>query len=52
MDSQAKHVLLAAGAAEFLLRVPVAGNYREAIWDHAAGSVLIEEAGGRVTPHA
>ena len=49
MDSQAKHVLLAAGAAELLLRFPMAPDYHEAIWDQAAGSLLIEEAGGRVT---
>ncbi|MCB0191961.1 MAG: 3'(2'),5'-bisphosphate nucleotidase, partial [Anaerolineae bacterium] len=24
-------------------------GYREKIWDHAAGSLIIEEAGGRVT---
>jgi 3'(2'), 5'-bisphosphate nucleotidase len=49
MDSQAKHVLLAAGAAELLLRFPADAVYHEAIWDQAAGSLLIEEAGGRVT---
>jgi 3'(2'), 5'-bisphosphate nucleotidase len=49
MDSQAKHVLLAAGAAELLMRSPIDRQYREAIWDEAAGSLLIEEAGGRVT---
>jgi len=49
MDSQAKHVLLAAGAAELLLRFPSDPAYHEAIWDQAAGSLLIEEAGGRVT---
>jgi 3'(2'), 5'-bisphosphate nucleotidase len=49
MDSQAKHVLLAAGAAELLLRLPIDRAYHEAIWDQAAGSLIIEEAGGRVT---
>jgi len=49
MDSQAKHVLLAAGAAEVLMRDPPDPAYREAIWDQAAGSLLIEEAGGRVS---
>jgi 3'(2'), 5'-bisphosphate nucleotidase len=24
-------------------------NYREKIWDQAAGSIVIEEAGGRIT---
>ena len=49
LDSQAKHVLIAAGAAELLLRVPPDAAYHDAIWDHAAGSLLVDEAGGRVT---
>jgi 3'(2'), 5'-bisphosphate nucleotidase len=49
MDGQAKHVLLAAGAAELLLRIPINHDYREAMWDQAAGSLLVQEAGGRVT---
>jgi 3'(2'), 5'-bisphosphate nucleotidase len=49
MDSQAKYMTLAAGAAEVYLRLPKAGRYEENIWDHAAGSLLVEEAGGRVT---
>ena len=51
MDSQAKYALLAAGAGELLLRMlsPAKPNYREKIWDQAAGSIILEEAGGRVT---
>jgi 3'(2'), 5'-bisphosphate nucleotidase len=49
IDSQVKHVLVASGAADLLLRVPSNPGYHEAIWDHAAGSLLIEEAGGRIT---
>ena len=49
MDSQAKHAVVSSGAADILLRVPTGQSYREAIWDEAAGSLLIEEAGGRVT---
>jgi 3'(2'), 5'-bisphosphate nucleotidase len=49
MDGQTKQVLLAAGAAELLMRIPIAPDYREAIWDQAAGALLVEEAGGRVT---
>jgi 3'(2'), 5'-bisphosphate nucleotidase len=49
MDGQTKQVLLAAGAAELLMRIPTDPNYREAIWDQAAGALLVEEAGGRVT---
>jgi 3'(2'), 5'-bisphosphate nucleotidase len=49
MDRQTKHVLVAAGAAELLMRIPTNPDYREAIWDQAAGALLVEEAGGRVT---
>jgi 3'(2'), 5'-bisphosphate nucleotidase len=48
MDSQAKHVIVAAGEADVLVRFPREG-YREAIWDQAAGALLIHEAGGRIT---
>jgi 3'(2'), 5'-bisphosphate nucleotidase len=29
--------------------MPTRGDYREKIWDHAAGKLLVEAAGGRVT---
>ncbi|KAI9461539.1 3',5'-bisphosphate nucleotidase [Russula earlei] len=58
MDSQAKYAALVRGDAGggVYLRLPVARNgagsadgYREKIWDHAAGSLLVEEAGGVVS---
>jgi 3'(2'), 5'-bisphosphate nucleotidase len=49
MDSQAKHVVLAAGAADLLVRLPPHRAFSDWIWDCAAGSILVEEAGGRVT---
>ncbi|MEA3350496.1 MAG: 3'(2'),5'-bisphosphate nucleotidase [Chloroflexota bacterium] len=51
MDSQAKYAVLAAGKGEIYLRMlsPSRPNYREKIWDQAAGSLVTEEAGGRVT---
>jgi 3'(2'), 5'-bisphosphate nucleotidase len=49
MDSQAKHVVIAAGGADLLIRVPATKTFRDKIWDQAAGSLIIEEAGGRVT---
>ena len=51
LDSQAKYGLLAAGEAELYLRVPLPDKmeYREKLWDHAAGAIVVEEAGGRVT---
>lgn len=51
MDSQSKYVLLAAGQAELLVRSPAEAfrGYQEKIWDHAAGALLVEEAGGQIT---
>jgi len=51
MDSQAKYAVLAAGHGDLYLRLLSAGrpNYREKIWDQAAGVIVIEEAGGEVT---
>jgi len=49
MDSQAKYAVLAAGQGELYLRLlsPDQPNYREKIWDQAAGSLILEEAGGQ-----
>lgn len=51
MDSQAKYAVLAAGVGDVNLRLisPKMPDYREKIWDQAAGSIVVEEAGGRVT---
>lgn len=51
MDSQAKYIVLAAGEGELYLRMlsPTQLDYREKIWDQAAGSLIIQEAGGTVT---
>ncbi|NOY05440.1 MAG: 3'(2'),5'-bisphosphate nucleotidase [Chlorobi bacterium] len=51
MDSQAKYALIATGAAEIYLRLknPATPEYVENIWDHAAGAIIVEEAGGKVT---
>jgi 3'(2'), 5'-bisphosphate nucleotidase len=49
LDSQAKHALIAAGHADLFVRMASDPRYREQIWDHAAGVLAIEEAGGRVT---
>ncbi|KAL2610590.1 hypothetical protein R1flu_029163 [Riccia fluitans] len=47
IDSQCKYGAMARGDAVIYLRFPHAG-YREKIWDHAAGSIVITEAGGEV----
>ncbi len=51
MDSQAKYGIVARGEATLYLRVPSPAEvgYKENIWDHAAGSIIAEEAGGKVT---
>ncbi|KAL7277975.1 hypothetical protein ACG7TL_007928 [Trametes sanguinea] len=49
MDSQAKYCSLARGDGGVYLRMPVGSGYREKIWDHASGAVLVEEAGGIIT---
>lgn len=51
MDSQAKYAAVACGEADLYLRAPnpATPNYREHLWDHAAGSLLVQEAGGKVT---
>jgi 3'(2'), 5'-bisphosphate nucleotidase len=48
-DSQAKYGLVARGETGLYLRLPTKPGYQEKIWDHAAGSIVVEEAGGRVT---
>ena len=49
MDSQAKYATVSRGFAEIYLRLPTSAEYREKIWDHAAGKLVVEEAGGVVT---
>ncbi|KIJ67355.1 hypothetical protein HYDPIDRAFT_25817 [Hydnomerulius pinastri MD-312] len=48
MDSQAKYCCLARGNGGVYLRMPTRAGYKEKIWDHASGTVLIQEAGGIV----
>ena len=56
IDSQCKYAVVARGDASIYLRLPTAGididepdRYVEKNWDHAAGSIIIEEAGGSVS---
>lgn len=51
MDSQAKYAVLAAGQGEIYLRLLSASkpDYKEKIWDQAAGSLVLEEAGGQIS---
>lgn len=49
MDSQCKYGVIARGDASIYLRLPSSAIYREKIWDHAAGFIVVTEAGGAVT---
>jgi 3'(2'), 5'-bisphosphate nucleotidase len=49
MDSQSKYGILARGDAAIYLRLPTLKSYVELIWDHAAGSIIVTESGGKVT---
>ena len=51
MDSQAKYGIVSRGEASLYIRLPnpTFPDYRECIWDHAAGLIVVEEAGGTVT---
>jgi 3'(2'), 5'-bisphosphate nucleotidase len=51
MDSQAKYSVLATGGGEIILRLlsPKRLDYKEKIWDQAAGSIVLTEAGGRIS---
>ena len=49
IDSQCKYAAVSRGDASIYLRLPTRKGYEEKIWDHAAGCMVIREAGGRVT---
>ena len=49
MDSQAKYAAVADGRAEIYIRYSRSPEYKEKVWDHAAGVLIVQEAGGRVT---
>jgi 3'(2'), 5'-bisphosphate nucleotidase len=49
IDSQCKYAVVARGDASIYLRFPRTKEYREKVWDHAAGSLVVREAGGEVT---
>ncbi|PKA62779.1 PAP-specific phosphatase HAL2-like [Apostasia shenzhenica] len=46
--SMVKYAAIARGDAEIFMKFAKAG-YKEKIWDHAAGVVIVQEAGGVVT---
>ncbi|MDE0886808.1 MAG: 3'(2'),5'-bisphosphate nucleotidase [Myxococcota bacterium] len=49
IDSQCKYGAVSRGDASIYLRLPTRADYEEKIWDHAAGAIVVREAGGKVT---
>ena len=50
IDSMEKYARIAAGDAELYLRLPRLGSTRPfMIWDHCAGTAIVEAAGGKVS---
>jgi 3'(2'), 5'-bisphosphate nucleotidase len=49
LDSQCKYAAVARGDVSAYLRLPTRPGYEEKIWDHAAGCIVVTEAGGTVT---
>lgn len=49
IDSQCKYGLVANQESSIYMRLPSNPKDREKIWDHAAGTIIVEEAGGKVT---
>lgn len=49
LDSQAKYAVVARRQADAYMRMPSSPGYIERIWDHAAGSLVAQEAGATVT---
>lgn len=49
LDSQDKYAMIASGMGDIYLRVAPQPRFREKLWDHAAGYVIVSEAGGRMT---
>lgn len=49
MDSQAKYGAVAMADADVYVRPRNRPDYRERVWDHAAGAAIVTAAGGRVT---
>jgi 3'(2'), 5'-bisphosphate nucleotidase len=49
IDSQCKYAILARGDVSVYLRLPTQADYEEKSWDHAAGWIIVREAGGAVS---
>ncbi len=49
LDSQVKYAHVANGDTAIYLRIPTKKEHVEKIWDHAAGMLVVQESGGKVT---
>lgn len=49
LDGQGKYGLVANGGASCYFRLVPDPDFREKVWDHAAGAIIVQEAGGTVT---
>ena len=49
LDGQNKYALVARGDASLYLHLTTKKDYRSWIWDHAAGTIIVQEAGGMAT---
>lgn len=49
VDGQDKYAMVAAGEAQIYLRLPREAQPQHRIWDHLAGTALVQAAGGSVT---
>jgi HAL2 family 3'(2'),5'-bisphosphate nucleotidase len=49
VDSQEKYAMVASGEADLYMRLPRSSKDRHWIWDHAAGTAIVEAAGGKVS---
>lgn len=49
VHGQCKYALVADGTASLYFRLSTDQKYQEKIWDHAAGSIIVDEAGGITT---
>jgi len=52
IDSQCKYAAVARGDASIYLRLPTRADYREKIWDHAAGALVVGATGTLATRRA
>ncbi|KAI1621526.1 3',5'-bisphosphate nucleotidase [Exophiala viscosa] len=49
LSLQMRYVAITTGNCDAMIRIPRDETYREPVWDHAGGALILEEAGGRVT---